>query len=701
MNAPVLPKSLADNPRLDQWLAFGRPDRVTVLTGKVELGQGILAALAQIAAEELDLRPDQVEVISGLTDRCPDEGFTAGSLSVTVGGGAVRLAAAEARALLLHAAGERLQADPARLSVDEGRILKDGQSTNLDYWSLAGSVDWSRQVSGEAPVKAPASYRVVGTSLPRPDFGTRLRGGGFIHDISLPGMRHARILRQPFRGAVLAEFDPERLARRHPEVHLLRRADFVALVAASEHEAGRALATARDLAVWQEAPGAWPGQEAPAPVRLSADGAGRAGANGRPGRTFSARYARPMIAHGSIAPSCALAWFEDGRLRVWTHSQGVFALRAQIARVLDLDPAAVTVIHAEGAGCYGHNAADDAAMDAAIVARFMPGAPVRVQWTREDELALAPLGAAQEAGIEAVLDDAGRIAAWRMDVLSMPQVQRPGAAGQVNLTSAEALDRRFLPRRCVELPEAQGGAASRNALALYDFAQDATVTLTTGSRIRTSSLRSLGAHLNVFAIESAMDELAELAGTDPLSFRLAHLSDERARAVLNEAVAMSGWRPDGPSGEGTGLGLAVARYKNRGAWLAAVAEVTAEEDVRLTRLWLAADVGLAINPDGVRNQIEGGAIQAASWTLKEQVPVEEDRVPPLDWERYTILRFPEIPEIETRLLAPAGTPPLGAGEAAQGPVAAAIGNAVARALGLRIRRLPITRDRIMEAAMAG
>jgi CO/xanthine dehydrogenase Mo-binding subunit len=300
------------------------------------------------------------------------------------------------------------------------------------------------------------------------------------------------------------------------------------------------------------------------------------------------------------------------------------------------------------------------------------------------------------ATVEAGLDQAGRVVAWKMSVSSAPHAQRPGFGGYMNLSSAEALDSNRIPKSVEDVPEAAGGGASRNSVALYDFPdQDVRVELAAASRIRTSSLRSLGAHLNVFAIESAMDELAEMAGVDSLQFRLRHLSDARCRAVLNGAAQMSGWRGGHLPGEGRALGIGVARYKNTGAWLAAVAQVGVEERVCVERLWLCVDAGLLVNPHGVRNQIEGGAIQALSWTVKEAIAIENDRIGPLDWDSYPILKFSEVPRIETHFIADPAHRPLGAGEAAQGPVAAAIGNAASRALGVRMRDLPLTRDRLV------
>lgn len=692
----ALPKSLQDNPELGCWVSFDEPGIVGIRSGKVELGQGILTALAQIAADELLLDPGLVALVPCDTDRSPDEGITAGSQSVEVSGASIRIAMAQARAALIDVAAARLGADRAGLSCWDGDIFLDGAPTGLDFWSLAPEVDWRQHVSGDVPVQPVGAYRAVGESHPRIDMAPKRGGSGFIHDLSLPGLLHARVVRQPFRLARLANVDDARLQRRHPGIMVLRKNDFLALVGPDEYGVHAAHAEADKFTAWEEAPGRWrPAETAGETVIRPGTVPSSPGAAG-----IDVRYSRAHVAHASIGPSCALAWLDAGRLTVWSHSQGIFPLRAQIAGCLGLEPPAVRVIHAHGSGCYGHNGADDAALDAAIVALELPGQPVRVLWSREDELSRGPLGAAMSAGVVAEIDAAGRVASWRLSVVSEPHAQRPGFGGHVNLSSAEALDSARLPGKVEDLPAAAGGGAARNAVAIYDFpGQQVTVRLDTRSRIRTSSLRSLGAHLNVFAIESAMDELADLAGADPLDFRLRHLSDERCRAVLEGAAEMSGWPGSHRAGEGRALGIAAARYKNKGAWLAAVAEVSVDEEIRLERLWLCADVGLVVNPQGARSQIEGGAIQAASWTLKEEVKVKDDRVPAFDWSAYPILTFSEIPEIETRFIVDPARSPLGAGEAAQGPVAAAIGNAASRALGLRLPDLPLTRERLVEVLM--
>jgi nicotinate dehydrogenase subunit B len=695
----ALPKSIQDNPVLGRWISFVQHGRVAICTGKVELGQGIATAITQIAAEELEVAVDSIDIVPVDTDRSPDEGITAGSQSVEVSGASVRLVAVQARAALLQAAAARLDTGVEALSCRNGTILRSGEPTELDFWSIAAEVNWQQHITAQVPIKPVGDHSIVGRSTPRADLPAKASRGGFIHDMSLEGMLHVRIVRQPFRFARLAHLDEAQLKRRYPEVAVLRKKDFLALVGTDEYVLHRAHEKSDAFVAWKEAPDLWQPAATPGArvVRLQSAGAGStAGA-----QTLRARYSRAHIAHASIGPSCALAHYQSGRLTVWTHSQGIFALRGQIARCMALEPSLVRVIHVHGSGCYGHNGADDAALDAAIVAVEFADRPVRVQWSREDELTRGPVGAAMSATVEVELDEAGRVAAWKLSVASAPHAQRPGFGGYANLSSAEALDSEQLSKTIEDLPEAQGGGASRNSVALYDFPnQEVRIQLDTASRIRTSSLRSLGAHLNVFAIESAMDELAAMAEADPLEFRLSHLTDDRCRAVLTGVAEMSGWRDGHSVGEGRALGIGVARYKNKGAWLAAVAEVAVDEEVRVERLWLCVDAGLIVNPEGARNQIEGGAIQALSWTVKEGLKIENDRIPALDWLSYPILKFSEVPLIETRFVVDPSHQPLGAGEAAQGPVAAAIGNAASKALGVRMRDLPLTRDRIVSLLMA-
>jgi len=673
----TLVKSLQDNPSLDRWLTFEN-GAVRLAVGKVELGQGIATALTQIAAEELDVALARITLIAGDTDAAPDEGLTVGSMSIEMSGASVRLVCAEVRALFLQAAALRLNCSPAELSLDDGAVLQGAAKTGLDYWNLAPEVSLARPVTAAAPVKPASSHKIVGTSAPRRDLPEKLAGSGFVHDLVFPDMLHARVLRLP--GSILARIPTK-------GVRLIRRDNFAALVGEDETAVHRAAVAA----TWT-------------PVRVLGDPEALRDRQAEdvlfgppmpdPAGRVSATYSRPFIAHASIGPSCAVAQFRDGHLTVWSHTQGVYLLRALLNDITGVPTDAISVRHGHGAGCYGHNGADDVAIDAALVALQTEGRPVRLLWRREDEFSAEPLGSAMQVTVSAALDAAGRPVDWTTDIWS--------CAHNIRGTSPTTLARRELadpppwpvPR---EMPPEMGGGASRNSLPLYDIAQKrALVHLIQSPPVRTSALRGLGALPNIFAIECFLDELAERAGRDPVAYRLALMVDPRARKVIETAAAMADWSNRFPGREGRGLGIGFGQYKNRSAYAAVVMEVEVDREVRLTRAWCAADGGLIINPDGARNQIEGGIIQAASMTLREQVRFNDSGVASTNWDLYPILRFSEIPEIETQLIDAREHPSLGMGECTMGPTAAAIGNAVAHALGARIRDMPLTRERIAE-----
>jgi CO/xanthine dehydrogenase Mo-binding subunit len=416
--------------------------------------------------------------------------------------------------------------------------------------------------------------------------------------------------------------------------------------------------------------------------------------------TRRASFTKPYIAHASIGTSCAIAQWTGGAVHVWSHTQGIHNLKADLELVLGLDAASVSVEHAEGAGCYGHNGADDAGLDAALLARAAGGRPVRVLWSREDELAWSPFGPAMAIDLAADLDAEGEVIAWRGEVWSNGHTSRPGRSKSPALLASYHREKRFEPLVSFNPPFAGGGGAERNSVPGYDFpAVRVQCHRLLEMPIRTSALRSLGAFANVFAIESFVDELAIARGEDPLAWRLRHVADPRARAVLESAARRASWGAPLP-GEGRGRGIGWARYKGFGAWCAVVAEVELTHEVNVRRLVIAADVGLAVNPDGVANQMEGGAIQAASWTVREAVRFDRTRVTSGSWEAYPILRFSEVPRVEVEVLQHADEPSLGAGEAAQGPTAAAIANAVRAAIGVRVHDLPITAERIASASLA-
>jgi nicotinate dehydrogenase subunit B len=618
--------------KLPQRVRIEADGTVSIAVGKVELGQGISTALAQIAAEELGIDLSKVKILPASTAYSPDEGVTSGSLSIQDGGKALRLACAELK----------------------GRAEK------------------------------PASeYRIVGSNAPRLDLPAKFAGrASYVQDMTLPGMLHARVIRpsRPF-GKLLSIPD-------HPG--LVRDGSFAAVLAEREEDAIQVAAKLRANAQWSDGPAAPPDIYAwlkahVAESKVQKENADAA-AKARGVKHFKAEYRKPFICHASIGPSCALAWMKGDKLEVWSHTQGIFNLRKEIALVLRMPEEKVIVQHAEGAGCYGHNGADDVALDAALIARLSKGRPVRLQWTREDEFAWEPYGPAMVMAMEASLDGEGQIVSWRHDLWSNGHTHRPGRGDQPVLVAAAEIAQPFERGPAVDPPLPAGGA-QRNAVQGYEF-PDHKVTFhyVRDAPVHGSSLRSLGAFGNVFAIESFMDELCN---GDPVGFRLKHLKDPRGRAVLEEAVRKAGsFRKT----EGKGRGVAYARYKNVGAYCAVVAEVEATgAELKVTRLVAAVDVGLPVNPDGVINQIEGGCVQATSWTLKE-----EWRPGVVSWEDYPILRFSEAPAVEVHLIKNQN-PSLGAGECTMGPTVAAIANALHDALGVRVRKLPLSPENIANA----
>ena len=702
MSAVQLPWSLRQNPRLGQWVDFSEPGIARVFTAKVELGQGILTALAQIAAEELRLPLERIKVISGDTRCSPDESYTGGSMSIEIGGSSLRIACAEARAAMIERAAHVLGADVSRLSIATDSILLDGRPTELDYWKLAPRVDWDVAVAGTAALTDVHAASYLGHDVPRLDLPSKIAGAAFVQDLDFPGMLHARVLRPSTLDSHLDHLDTSAAERIPGVIKIWRSGDFVGVCCQREYEAIKAVEALRVTARWTTgvelpAGGNWTEWLIAQHAIDSQSEIGEPPASQSNLTRCSATYSKPPIAHASIGPSCAVARFNDGELTVWTHSQGVFPLRASLARALNLEPQKVVVIHAQGAGCYGHNGADDVALDAALLAMQVAPRPVRVQWMREDEFAWAPLGSPMAIKIRGAVAPDGKIADWSSEIWSGPHGRRPNLFGVELLAATQTEPAIPFPTVHEDLNRFAGGA--RNSEPAYDLPHRRIVLHSLpGLPFRTSALRTLGGYANVFATESFVDELADAARIDPVQFRLHNLSDPRARRVIETAARMSRWDPNAMRGNGQGAGIAFCRYKNTAAYVAVVVQVEVGEQVRVTSADCAVDAGLAINPDGVINQIEGGIVQSISWTLKEQVGFGPDGVASRTWEDYPILGFDEVPEVRVELIAQPDLAPLGVGEAAHGPVAAAIGNAVARALDYRIRDLPLTRDRIIGAA---
>lgn len=696
-----LPGGLRNHPQVDTWLRIAADDSVTVFTGKAELGQGLKTALVQMAAEELDVLPARVEVVAADTARTPNESYTAGSRSIQDSGMAVRLAAAEARRILLDAAAARLGVQASALTVRAGTVhASDGRS--LRYGELVDAASLAQPVSGTAPLKDRKDYRLVGQSLPRVDFPAKVFGGApaFLQDLRMPGMLHARVVHPPTQSARLEAVDIAPVQRMAGVLHVLRDGSLLGVVARREEQAVDAAAALARAARWRNVSTNALPDDAALPAYMRAQQARRSNV-ARRGEVAGelahrATYFRPFQAHASIGPSCAVAVFNEGQLTVWSHTQGIYPLRAEMANVLGMPESAIRAISMESAGCYGQNGADDCAIEAAMLAMAMPGRPVRLQWSRADEFGWEPLGAAMLVDCEASLDAQGRISQWRSVVRGFPNTGRPGfgTGGGANLLAAQLREKSMPPRG------ASNTGLNRNAQPLYDIpVMQVDEELIADSPVRVSSLRTLGAYANVFAVESFMDELALAAGQDPLAFRLAHLSDPRGRAVLEAVAGAARWPERRTLAAGRGLGIGYARYSGSSTYCAVIAEATVDGEGRLAvpRIWAAADCGAIVTPDGVRNQIAGGAMQAASWTLRESVRLRHATQGIATWADYPILGFRDAPMIEVVLLDRPDQPMLGPGEASLGPAGAAIANAVQAAAGVRVRSIPLTAEKLKGA----
>jgi CO/xanthine dehydrogenase Mo-binding subunit len=553
--------------------------------------------------------------------------------------------------------------------------------------------------------KSGKDYQIVGESVQRIDIPRKaFAEASYIQDIRMEGMLHARVVRTGDREAkLLAPTEFDSVLQLPGVVKVIRDGSFLAVVTEREEQAVNAARALARLCRWdtsklplqERTTSEWL-KQAPAVVKVVAE-RGSIG-SGDVARMLSQSYSRPFQAHASMSPSMAIASKSDDQLTVWSHTQGVFMLRGAIARLVGLNEESVRLINAEGAGCYGHNGADDVAADVALIAMQMPGKTIRLQWSRADEFLGEPYGSAMTTKVSAGLDATGNIVDWQYDVWSGTHSIRPAGAKRAgNLFAARQIAKPLPLPPVGNIPQPRGGG-DRNAVPLYSFANHRiTKRLIPDMPIRVSAMRGLGAYTNVFSIESFMDEIARSETEDPVEFRIRHLNDQRAIGVLRKLREQMAAADFDDTSAPAGVGIAMAQYKNAGAYCAVAMRVVVDSAtgrINLDRALCAVDIGLVINPDGAINQIEGGVIQSSSWTVKEQLRLGDTGVASRDWASYPILTFAEAPLVEVVLMDQPNEPSLGAGEASQGPTAAAIANAVANATGRRVRDLPLTPERL-------
>jgi nicotinate dehydrogenase subunit B len=703
-SAPPKPLALTE---VDSFLAIDAKGVVTVYSGKIDFGTGLRTALMQIAADELDVPLRSVKVIEGDTALTPDQGKTWGSLSIQAGGMQLRNAAATARQALVAEAAKRLNATPEEIKISDG--VASAGNKKVSYGQLIGGKSFSLKLDHTKPAtfKDPKDYKLVGQPVPRVDIPDKCTGRfPYMHNLRLPGMLHGRVVRPPSVGAKLENVDENAVKNVPGVLRVVREGNFLGVIAQNEWAAISAAQKLNEAASWSK----WEGLPEQAKLYeyvratkvVKDEETGKVGntedAMAQAAKKLSATYDFAINTHGSIGPSCAVAEFKDGKLTSWSASQATHDLRKQLAEMFSLAPENVRCVYLEGAGCYGRNGHEDAAADAAMLARAVSGKPVRVQWSRADEHGWDPKGPPTLVDLRAGLDASGNVTAWESDFF-IPQ--QTAGSFMVPLIAATLAG---LPAK----PDIAPGNVFQNSNIPYKFANvKAVCRRLETTPFRPSWIRTPGRMQNTYANECFMDELAAASGMDPFDFRVKYLdpADKRGLEVLDRLIKLAKWEkrpfPQKQSGDVVkGRGMAYVKYELVRTYVGAVADVEVNRstgDIRVTTVYLTHDCGQIINPDGVKNQLDGNVLQTVSRVLKEELTFDRSHVTSLDWASYPILTFPEIPELVYDLIDRPNERPWGAGEPAAAVIPGAISNAVFDATGVRLRSVPYTPAKVKAA----
>ena len=706
--------SLLKNPEIDSWISFSRDGLINVRIGKVDIGQKISTAIERIVSEELDLDPKRIVMVMPDTILSPNEGMTSGSNSMEESGNAIRLAAATIRETLIEMASRKLNVSIASLEVTDGMISSRETDRTTDYWDLQQGRLFNKAINVEAKVKPGNLYGKSQELYSGADITNIVTGSyKFIQDVNLNPMLHARPVRPPNINSKLGQIDVE--VEKHLKkngITVIRNGSFLAVAGTDEYEVIKAADTVKKSAVWTQLrrfDSSSIFEQLKNNKRISlkvVDGmptGAPPAADTKINPNIKSTYSRPYVMHASIAPSAAVAKFEENELEIWTHSQGIYLLRASLAELFHMPDDKIKIYHRSNSGCYGHNGADDAAIDAALIAKAVPGIAILLKWTRQDEHAWEPYSSAMVMELSANIDKKNKISSWKHSTFSDTHVSRP-KPGQKGLGAANLLASRFLDPPIIAKPippnKMKHGGIHRNLEPLYRFENQLLIkNLVRNLPHRTSALRTLGAYANVFAIESFVDELAEEICVDAVELRLNYLSDQRAKACIKAVVKEIAHIDASQPNHGWGIGF--AQYKNSKAYAAVAVHVMVNEaaEIKLLKAVIAADAGQIIDEKGVIAQLEGGFIQAASWTIYEEIMYDDENILSIDWESYPIIGFDNIPDFKTILISMPDEPFLGIGEAVCGPAAGAIGNAVFKATGLRVRQLPMTPSNLRSLAL--
>ena len=702
----LTPAKNVDRGALDSWLSIDKNGKITVYAGKVDLGTGVKTALAQIVADELYTPFNQIEMIMGDTATTPDQWITGGALSISQGGSELRIAAANAREALLKKGSATLNQSVDELTLKDGFVVsKNDPNKKVSYGNLIGN-GFQIAVDQKVKLKNHKEYQVIGKSIPRVDIPQKVTGEfPYMHDFKLPGMVHARVIRSDFIGAKLESFDDSDAKKINGFLQVVHKNNFLAVVATSEWAAVKA---SRAIKVnWSK------GADLPAKATVfdhwrnlplaKEDATQKIGAVepilSNSSKKLKASYNFAVQTHASLGPSCAVADYKDGKLTAWSASQATHSMQHELSVITSLPKESIRVVYLDGSGCYGRNGHEDATADAALVSMAI-GKPVRLQWMRHDETALAPKSPPRTMDFEASLDDKGTINAWKSNFYIASNA----------IAFLKPLDFPLLAANDTGIPRPGNwvGFLFQNSASPYAFPNAFVNTKHVAQTfLRSSHLRSPGRIENSFGNEAFMDEMATLANTDPAEFRLKHTNDPRAIHVLRAVMNLSKWDTTATSAKAKskgniakGRGIAYVRYNNSITYVATVADVEVNQQtgkVRVTDLYIAHDCGQMINPNGVENQIQGGAIQTVSRVLMEEVQWSGSEIKSVDWASYPIIRFNEVPKVHTVMIDQPGTPSWGAGEQTPTTIPAAIANAIYNAIGVRMRTVPFTPESVKQA----
>ena len=707
--AALSPAKAVDKTRIESFVAIGRDGRATIYVGKVDLGNGSRTALAQLAADELDLPFDRITMVMGDTATTPDQWLTGASTTIAQGGIELRRACATARGALLAQGATRLGVAADEATCRDGAVFVTAEpSRRVAYGELAAAAALELAVDPKVVLKKPADYQWIGKPIQRVDIPGKLTGEWtYVHDFRLPGMLHARVIRPGAVGAPLISFDDRAAKKVNGYVQTVRKGNFVAVLATTEWGAVKAMRAVK--VTWGEAEPLpdqsnvfdyWRAQKVAKEDVTQNVGDARA-VLATAVRKVKARYDFAVQTHASMGPSCAVADYRDGKLTIWSASQATHSLVTEVAPIVSVAPERIRIVYLEGSGCYGRNGHEDASADAALIA-VLTGKPVRVQWMRDDEMARSPKSPPRSMDFEAALDEKGDIVAWSGDFWIALN----------HIVAFKPLDFPLLAAAETGVPRSGNwvGFLFQNSGIGYTLPNVRVNTRHVEKAFfRSSHLRSPGRIENTFANESFIDELAFAANADPAEYRLRYLKDPRAVAVIRKAMERAKWQTragvNPAAGRGDvvrGRGISYLRYSNNNTYVAAVAEVAVNKksgEIKVERMCVAHDCGLIVNPDGTINQIEGGTIQTVSRTLMEAVRWNRREVLSRDWASYPILRHDQVPKVEVDLIDRPDQPTLAAGEPAPCAIPAAIGNAVFDAIGARLREVPFT-PQLVKAALA-